>query len=331
MVGYHGITGWSGGGRRPLTYNLMPGQMRSTRVNVFQSNYIMPMATCYYAEPHCHCEDSGMPKWMQWMMGIGMGSQLLGGIMSGIFGGGGSSEGAGGVEKDPFNEAQKTKYAQIKDVYGSQCKLSVPDKDGYLYIIDKKDPKIKHKVHIDDLEAKVAELYDENSTTDPVTTTTHTYTATEADMMIAGFKAKNPSYKDLDIRYKNGKYVYNNQEFEDLSKLNDYLTENSPTTTVNTDVTDPNTAADPITTGAGDPKTVESNGKVWHQIASENYDLSGLNQSQIMEVWHAIKDATDETQFGKGAKYNSKVMPAQVKLPAIITLSNGTKVPLKST
>ena len=32
---------------------------------------------------HCN-SDSGMPKWMQWMMGIGMGSSLLGGIL-GLF------------------------------------------------------------------------------------------------------------------------------------------------------------------------------------------------------------------------------------------------------
>ena len=101
-----GLTGWSGGGRRSLSYNLMPGQMRNTRVNIFQNNYMMPMTTCYYADP-CQCSsnnDSGVPKWMQWMMGIGMGTTFLGGILDGIFS---NPEGAGGASKKDV-DAEKT-------------------------------------------------------------------------------------------------------------------------------------------------------------------------------------------------------------------------------
>ena len=37
-MGMYSITGWSGGGRRPLTYNLKAGQFRGMgRVNVYPS------------------------------------------------------------------------------------------------------------------------------------------------------------------------------------------------------------------------------------------------------------------------------------------------------
>ncbi len=97
----HNITGYSAGGRRPLTYNLMPGQFRNTRVNVFSNqtiinNNIGGFGGCYdYGDCGCGC-DSGMPKWMGWMMGGGMLLNGLGSILSCFWGGGGG----GGTKAD---------------------------------------------------------------------------------------------------------------------------------------------------------------------------------------------------------------------------------------
>ena len=109
-MGNYGITGWSGGGRQSLTYNLKAGQFRGMgRVNVFPSrttiinNNIIGSGYGMYDSHQC-CNNS-TPKWMNWMMGIGIGSTLLGGILSmfGI-GGGNQVEGAGGKEPETRTE-----------------------------------------------------------------------------------------------------------------------------------------------------------------------------------------------------------------------------------
>lgn len=120
----YNITGWSGGGRRPLTYNLMPGQFRNTRVNVFPSqtiinNNIGNFGGCYdYG--HCGCDGgSSTPKWMNWMMGIGFGTSLLGSIL-GMFGGGG---GGGAAKAD----APTDEFASLKTLYPKNTFSKVGD------------------------------------------------------------------------------------------------------------------------------------------------------------------------------------------------------------
>ncbi len=133
-MGNYGITGWSGGSRQSLTYNLKAGQFRGMgRVNVFPSkttiinNNIIGGGYGVYTDHHC-C-DNGTPKWMNWMMGIGMGTTLLGGILNmfGIGGGGGSVEGAGGKEPEttPNNNNQyKGIMDQMKEMQAQIDKLS---------------------------------------------------------------------------------------------------------------------------------------------------------------------------------------------------------------
>lgn len=120
----YNITGWSGGGRRPLTYNLMPGQFRNTRVNVFPSqtiinNNIGNFGGCYdYG--HCGCDGgSSTPKWMNWMMGIGFGTSLLGSIL-GMFGGGG---GGGAAKADTATD----EFASLKTLYPKNTFSKVGD------------------------------------------------------------------------------------------------------------------------------------------------------------------------------------------------------------
>ena len=40
-MGYYGITGWSGGGRRPINYGLKAGQFRMTKYNIPQNTTII--------------------------------------------------------------------------------------------------------------------------------------------------------------------------------------------------------------------------------------------------------------------------------------------------
>lgn len=95
-----GITPWSGGPRTPITYNLRPGQFRSTRVNVFPSQTIINNNIGNFGTYGCYdngCCGGGGNKmgWFGWTMLGGMGLSFLGNLFSGIFGGGGKSEGAG--------------------------------------------------------------------------------------------------------------------------------------------------------------------------------------------------------------------------------------------
>lgn len=108
-MGMYSITGWSGGGRRPLTYNLKAGQFRGMgRVNVYPSKTTIVnnnfIGGGYGMYNNYECCNNSTPKWMNWMMGIGIGSTLLGGILSmfGIGGNNGSQqiEGAGGREPE---------------------------------------------------------------------------------------------------------------------------------------------------------------------------------------------------------------------------------------
>ena len=126
MSGYN-ITGWSGGGRRPLTYNLKAGQFRGMgRVNVIPSqttiinNNIIGGGT--FAT---QCYDTGTPKWLNWMLPIGLGTSLIGGILNmfGIGGGGDTVEGAGGKEepqtrtvkeKETTDPTQSKEYQELK-------------------------------------------------------------------------------------------------------------------------------------------------------------------------------------------------------------------------
>lgn len=133
MSGYN-ITGWSGGGRRPLTYNLMPGQFRNTRVNIFPSqtiinNNIGNFGGCFdYGDCCCGGGDK-TPSWMNWMMGIGMGTSLLGGILS-MFGIGGgksaeSTEGAGEAKQKPKTDDSDLK--NLKTLYPNHNIVKMED------------------------------------------------------------------------------------------------------------------------------------------------------------------------------------------------------------
>lgn len=118
----YGITGWSGGGRRPITNNLRAGQFRQMGVprnvssNIFINNNFGCMGSYNgaYFDDCCGNNDSGMSKFEKWMMGLGIGGGFLGCIL-GAFGKG-KSEGAGDTG-ETTDKAKTDEFAQLKNLY----------------------------------------------------------------------------------------------------------------------------------------------------------------------------------------------------------------------
>ena len=118
----YGITGWSGGGRRPITNNLRAGQFRQMGVprdvssNIFINNNFGCMGSYNgaYFDDCCGNNDSGMSKFEKWMMGLGISGGFLGCIL-GAFGKG-KSEGAGDTG-ETTDKAKTDEFAQLKNLY----------------------------------------------------------------------------------------------------------------------------------------------------------------------------------------------------------------------
>ena len=70
-MGQYGITGWSGGARVTLTYNLKAGQMRGMgRCYIFPNNtYVNNNFYGANYDYGCNCNSNKTPGWMNWMMG----------------------------------------------------------------------------------------------------------------------------------------------------------------------------------------------------------------------------------------------------------------------
>ena len=138
----YGVTGWSGGVRQSLTYNLKAGQMRGMgRVNVFPSTTIVNnnFGGGYgFYNDSCYCNNTNTnstPSWMNWMMGIGLGTSLLGNIlgMFGIGGGGGKTEGAGEAKteapkQDTTENKKLDEFEGLKVLYPDGKFAKVGDK-----------------------------------------------------------------------------------------------------------------------------------------------------------------------------------------------------------
>lgn len=117
----YGITGWSGGGRRPITNNLRAGQFRQMGVprnassNIFINNNFGCMGSYNgtYFDDCCGNNDDGLSKFEKWMMGIGIGGSLVSCIL-GAFGKG-KSEGAGDT-----GETKTDEFAGLKELYKNE-------------------------------------------------------------------------------------------------------------------------------------------------------------------------------------------------------------------
>ncbi len=118
-MGYYGITGWSGGGRRPINYGLKAGQFRTGKYNVFQNKTVINnnifaggyMGGYNYGYFDHQCHQDSTPSWMNWLMGIGIGASFLGGILS-LFGGNKAEKGA---EAQP--QQSNDEFAGLKQAF----------------------------------------------------------------------------------------------------------------------------------------------------------------------------------------------------------------------
>lgn len=140
----YGITGWSGGPRQSLTHNLRAGQFRGMgRTNIFPSTTVVNnnfFGNGYGIYDDCCCNNNNStPSWMNWMMGIGLGTSLLGNIlgMFGIGGGVSDTEGGGGSEKSSKTTKETTtevsKQEQARKTLDS---LGLTKKAGYEVLAD---------------------------------------------------------------------------------------------------------------------------------------------------------------------------------------------------
>ena len=460
MAHGYDITGWSGGTRVPLTYNLKAGQLRGARgINVFPSNTVINNYGCNHMSG---CYDDGassdMPKWMQWLMGFGFGSQLLGGIFSMFCGGGGprASKSAASDNKGVLSAADTQTLAGLRSDFGDYVKIGDPYGDGSITVKDKETGAMTRYADLNAVKIALESKY-ANKASDGNNPSTKNAEVVETGMKRYVSEKSNGGNDAHDIicEYKNGKYVLKytdddgkrqtyvcNEETEfkhavdnvinygshedkkdgnagavvdnnpninnseggekkvtdgkdnDINKngvddgnvstknsskpktedINDFKNKYDASALIDFDISvDDNSG---IITIKGKPdtnrkdiiisatswdeatskleeldspikqrednnangmsaantsdKTVNSNGKNWYTIASENYDgFDRLSPADKKKVWRDIKDATDKQKYGSDVNYNSNKMPAQVKLPLTITLSNGRTISLK--
>ena len=188
IMGNYGITGWSGGGRRPITNNLRAGQFRQMGVprNVSSNIFINNNFGCAgsynssYFDGCCGYNDGGMSKFEKWMMGLGISGGLLGGIL-GAFGKG-KSEGAGDT-----GETKTDEFAGLKELYKNE-KYTF-SKVGNDYCCNTGDDIITAPT-IEELNQKLIDLKNK-PTQAPATQATETPTETETGHKLAAFNWKN--------------------------------------------------------------------------------------------------------------------------------------------
>mgnify|MGYP004568224997 FL=1 len=194
----YGITGWSGGGRRPITNNLRAGQFRQMGVprnassNIFINNNFGCMGSYNdaYFDGCCGNNDSGMSKFEKWMLGLGIGGGFLGCIL-GAFGKG-KSEGAGDTG-ETTDKAKTDEFAQLKNLYKDDKYTFA--KIGDKYICKMGNDEVEGS-SIEDLHAQIkakrqAAQQPATQTTQETPATTTTPAETETGHKLADFNWKN--------------------------------------------------------------------------------------------------------------------------------------------
>ena len=122
-----GITPWSGGPRSPLTYNLMPGQFRNSRVSIFPSQTVINNNIGSFGNYGCYddcCGGGNKMGWFGWTMLGGMGLSFLGNLFTGIFGGGSKPDGAGDTPT-PEKPLDLKSIKEDAKVYSSQFDVKI--------------------------------------------------------------------------------------------------------------------------------------------------------------------------------------------------------------
>ena len=182
-MGYD-MNGWQSGPRRPITYNLRPGQMRGMgRVKVGPGDVIVNNIftspnngmVCHYCD-----ESSGIPTWAKIAMGVGGGFSAIGTLMEALGGGGGETEGAGGEKTQP-QTTKLSKFEQAQQaikMLGKEYSVS-SDADGNItYAYTDKDGNRYEGKNIGELNQKILDAANEKKATKEVKTENKT-TATD--------------------------------------------------------------------------------------------------------------------------------------------------------
>ena len=211
MAHGYGITGWSGGSRVPLTYNLKAGQFRGARgVNIFPSHTIVNNYG-YDRYADSYGDDNDMPKWMQWMMGLGMGTQLLGGIFSMFCGGGGAraSKSAESDNKGVLSAADTQTLAGLRSDFGDYVKIGDPYGDGSITVKDKETGAMTRYADLNAVKIALESKY-ANKASDGNNPSTKNAEVVETGMKryVSGkLSGANVNNNNITCEYKNGEYV----------------------------------------------------------------------------------------------------------------------------
>ncbi len=169
----YNITGWSGGGRRPLTYNLRAGQFRNMGgCNVFGTptrtiiNNNFGGGCGYGYDCDCDHNDGEVPNFIKLLMGGGMVMNFFGQIMSAIFPAKESKDAKGADGKGGLTDAQKTDLAAYKSTYSKECTISGPLSNGSFIVVDKTGKAEQKRTTVssfDDLVAHLETTYDKTA------------------------------------------------------------------------------------------------------------------------------------------------------------------------
>lgn len=232
----YGITGWSGGPRQSLTHNLKAGQFRGMgRTNIFPSTTVVNnnfFGNGYGIYDDCCCNNNNStPSWMNWMMGIGLGTSLLGNIlgMFGIGGGGGGvsdTEGGGGSEKSSKTTKETKEVSKLEQAQNSLNTLGFTKAKGYNVWQDPDGNLVYTFTDKDGNEYKAKTFHElqnmENTkkTAQPATTATTTAKETTA-------KSETVANNEVTTDFKDGSTISAiDQKLGDSSKIQGTVTNN---------------------------------------------------------------------------------------------------------
>lgn len=202
-----GITPWSGGPRSPLTYNLMPGQFRNSRVSIFPSQTVINNNIGSFGNYGCYddcCGGGNKMGWFGWTMLGGMGLSFLGNLFSGIFGGGGCKPDGAGDTPTPRSDLD---LKNLNALYKADGYTIVQNEDGSFTAKKKGEPAIT-KPNRADLEAALTDaLKKPEEVVPPKVKEKETVTTEPTDENpTEGISKKSDFGKLFSAEYMNGNY-----------------------------------------------------------------------------------------------------------------------------
>ena len=216
------ITGWSGGGRRPISHNLRAGQFRGLgSVNVFgtptrtviNNNFGGGYNYGYYDD----C-GSSTPKWVDWCMGGGMVMNFLGQMMQAIFPHRGGIDGRGSARGE-MTDNQKQDLAMYTDVLkNAGYKVSGPSSTGEFILTDVTSKKSQKFENFETLKDYIDNNLVENDDAEPPATELTAEGKLQAQLETAKESLNTFNAEDITAEIKDGKikYKYGDKYYDNL-------------------------------------------------------------------------------------------------------------------